>query len=126
MVSMKYGPVLSAVYDLIKDKRTLQNYWTHHIGKRGTTVFLKSESGRDELSRYEIDLLERVHREYETLDDWGLQKLTHALPEYKKTERSIPIKPETILKTSRKISDDDIEEIRNDTEELRFFAELGR
>jgi uncharacterized phage-associated protein len=129
MVSMKHGPVLSRVYDFIKENPLASSIeWSAFIGNRGShEIFLKEPAPMDELSQYDVSLLDSIHSEYKHLSTWRLRDSSHDLPEYTKTDGpAIPIRLEAILNQRPNISSDDIERIREDAEELLFFSSLSR
>ena len=131
MVSMKCGPVLSNVCDLIKRNpfTTIAPAWSEHITEPMPTyeVELNSESPIDELSEFEVGLLDKTYEEYGQMNEWQLVNHTHKhLPEWKDPGKSVlPIQPEDILRAEN-IPDSEIEQIRTDAAELLFFDSLAR
>jgi uncharacterized phage-associated protein len=82
--AMKYGPVLSHVYALIKGSGPRFDDWDHHISTQGYAVKLVDDPGRGKLSRGEIEKLIEVSERYRSKDQWELSDLTHVFPEWKK------------------------------------------
>jgi len=129
MVSMKCGPVLSNVCNLIKRDpfTSIAPEWSDHITEPTPTyeVELKSESPIDELSEFEVGLLDKTYEQYGKMNEWQLVDHTHNhLPEWKDPGKSaLPIQPEDILRAEN-VSDNKIEQIRTDAAELLFFDSL--
>ena len=101
-VSMKHGPVLSRLYNLIKadegdlDRRDL---WARHVKTAGFDVELIEDPGTDALSPFEVKLLEEVFDKHRHLDRWRLCNLTHTFPEWRDPgESSSEIEPGDILR----------------------------
>lgn len=102
-VSMKFGPVLSIIYDLTKGTCPLyHSEWSKFISdadQQANRIELVSNAGLDELSRAEVDILKRT---FDKFKDWSFGKLRdffHALDEYDKDvgNGSRPIAIENIL-----------------------------
>jgi uncharacterized phage-associated protein len=81
--AMKYGPVLSHVYALIKGSGPRFDEWDQHIQTQGYAVKLAHDPGRGKLSRGEIEKLSQVSERYRNKDQWELSDLTHDFPEWK-------------------------------------------
>jgi uncharacterized phage-associated protein len=114
-VSMKYGPVLSGVYDLIKRKPVddALPLWSEYISPGDKNfVYLVKDPGNDELCEEEEDILQEVYQTFGHLNPFHVAEWTHDLPEWKDPHGSvIPISVEDILKNVGK-SQEEIEEIR--------------
>ncbi|MBE9248976.1 SocA family protein [Dolichospermum sp. LEGE 00240] len=114
-VSMKYGPVLSGVYDLIKGKPIddALPLWSEYISPGDKNfVYLVKDPGNDELCEEEEEILQEVYQSFGHLDPFHVAEWTHDLPEWKDPHGSaIPISVEDILKNVGK-SQEEIEEIR--------------
>jgi uncharacterized phage-associated protein len=82
--AMKYGPVLSHVYDLIKGVNTRFDEWGRYIQTTGYAVKLVNDPGRGMLSRGEVEKLTEVFERYRNRDQWELSDLTHEFPEWEK------------------------------------------
>ena len=103
---MKYGPVLSQVYDLIKGEAARAGEWGRFIHSEGYAVALQSDPGRGELSRRELEKLAEVYGRYRESDDWELSETTHAFNEWSKHYRegtSTPIPWQDILEAQGKV-----------------------
>lgn len=87
-VSMKYGPVLSTVLDLIHEEAPgATSAWGRHIVESAPhTVKLVEEFPSDSLSQAEEELAEEIFREYGKMNRWKLVDLTHGFPEFKKPD----------------------------------------
>lgn len=95
MVAMKHGPLHSEIYDLIKGSHVNEADWSEAIESTGSSVSLKADPGRLDLSPYEIDKLNEVTEKYGEVDTWELSELTHDFQEWKDsfikgTSRPIP------------------------------------
>lgn len=82
--SMKYGPVLSQVYDLIKDNKIVNpNLWIEYIAKVDEcSVKLIKDPGKGDLSKREEKLIMEVHEDYKSYNEFYLAELTHGFPEW--------------------------------------------
>ena len=99
-VSMKYGPVLSRVLDLIKDPDPAEDsVWHGYIGRRRYDAVLVGSPNTDQLSEYEEGVLEGIFETHGHDKEWDMVARTHALPEWTDPGRgAIPIEPEDILR----------------------------
>ena len=128
MVSMPHGLVLSRIYDSIKWGKTEGDPWYEYITERDSNEvsLLNPSPERDELSDYEVGVLERIHETYGPLDRFELRDLTHTLPEWTDPEgSSYPIDPAEILRLAGK-SNTEIEQFTRMAEEMYFLAHLGK
>ncbi|WP_435008692.1 Panacea domain-containing protein [Tundrisphaera lichenicola] len=82
--AMKYGPVLSHVYDLIQGAGSRFDDWDRHIRTQGYAVKLVEDPGRGKLSRGEIEKLTEVSDRHRSKDQWELSDLTHDFPEWRR------------------------------------------
>ena len=127
MVSMPYGPVLSRVLNLINTGTPAKaSEWYTYITEPTSyeVALARIDPDTDELSRFELRVLEEIDSAFGSLDKWELVELTHTLPEWVDPERSsLPIEPETILRAEGK-SPEEIERIVHDAEEIRFLRAL--
>ena len=81
-VAMKYGPVPSRVYDLIKGIAGNTQEWSRHIESTDYSVVLRDDPGKGKLSKREIEKLMEVTERYRSLDDFELSELTHKFEEW--------------------------------------------
>ena len=109
-VSMKLGPVLSKLYDLIKNghKQDKDNPWFKYISHpQDYCVRLSDEPGNDDLCEEEENIIKKVYETYGNIDKWELSNLTHFFPEWQEPHgSSIPITIEAILSKLGKTKDD--------------------
>lgn len=130
LVSMDHGPVLSGVLDLITHgpKRNTKSSWFKLIdAPSGYDISLKDPAApTDELSRYELRLLADVHEKFGAIDRWDLVKMLHTiLPEWTDPDGSaIRIDPADILRAESR-SEDEIERVRQDAQDLYFMASMA-
>ena len=106
LVSMKNGPVLSKVLDLIRytgggGRSTWHEYVSDPEGHAVTAICpLELDEADDELSEYERGLLDTIFREHGGSNEWDLVDYTHTLPEWTDPKQSsAPIDPGAILKS---------------------------
>ena len=83
-VAMKQGPVLSELLDLIKGSHLRCPEWARFIQRDEYKVRLVDEPGLANLSRFDIETLERVAEEHRSRDEWDLVEFTHNFPEWRK------------------------------------------
>lgn len=132
MVSMRWGPVLSQIYDAVKQQRIVEESfprWAQYVGRgKGFRVFLRTQYPEtDELSPYEIRLLTDTHLLYGHYRFSDFRELTHGFPEWHDPgPSSAPIDPGDILRDAGlpKEQIDEIEALAN--ERQRMTAILGR
>lgn len=114
--SMKFGPVLSSIYALIRGKQVngALPVWERFISRSGYEVSLKGNPGREELCEEEDDIILEVYKSCGHYDGFVLADLTHDFPEWQKPvpeNSAIPLPVESILKSVGK-SDTEIAEIQ--------------
>ena len=99
-VSMKYGPVLSRILDLIKEEFPAEDsIWHRYIARRRYDVELIARAECEHLSEYEERVLGDIFESYGSVKEWDLVARTHALPEWTDPgSGSEPIEPEEILR----------------------------
>lgn len=94
VVAMKNGPVLSRVYNLIMDRDFQAPEWDRHFERCDRfDVRMINDVGNDELSPFEIGLLERICEENAAKDQWELIDEVHEFPEFKKNDPRKPGNP---------------------------------
>ena len=80
--AMKYGPVLSSIYDLVKGNGSRAGEWDDYIHTEGYALELVADPGRGELSKGIVQKLLEVTKRYADLDDWELSERTHEFKEW--------------------------------------------
>lgn len=125
-VSMKHGPVLSNLYNLIKEQAE-PPAWSVLIERDSeTTVRLLSDPDLGSLSDADITILDEVTRLYRELDQYKLRDMTHdEFAEWQNpgnSSRELPV--ERILRIGLQKSPEEIERIRKSTEEKTYFENL--
>lgn len=105
-VSMDNGPVVSRVYDLIRDEPApgTDSIWRHYISTaEGWEVVLIAEPEPSKLSRAEEALIDEIYENYGKMNRWDLVRLSHDLPEWQDPNGSaIPIQYGDILRAGKK------------------------
>jgi len=105
-VSMDNGPVVSRIYDLIREEPApgTDPIWRHYISApQGWDVALISEPEPVELSRAEGALIDELYAKYGKMNRWDLVRLSHELPEWQDPNGSaIPIAYKDILRAGNK------------------------
>jgi uncharacterized phage-associated protein len=100
-VSMKWGPVLSCVYDLIKGQPVDEALplWSKFISPRTDNyVALLNDPGIEDLCEEEEDILREVYQTFGHLNPFDVAIWTHDLPEWRDPHGSaIPIAVEDVL-----------------------------
>ena len=126
-LSMDHGPVLSFTLNKINASKDLcpSSYWHKYISERyNNEVKLTNNAPKDQLSKYEENLIGNIWKKYGHLDQFKISNLSHELPEWKDPKGSrLPIKIEDILE-SGDFSDDDITDILESLELERLTKEL--
>jgi uncharacterized phage-associated protein len=121
-VSMKHGPVLSQVLNLItegEDPAFGQSIWSKYISEpEHFDVTLNEEPSGDLLSEAEDELLDETFNRFGHLNRWKLVALVHQLPELKDPNGSAhPIEYADILKAQNK-TPEEIRAIESELESL--------
>lgn len=126
-VSMRYGPVLSNTYSLIRDQAMpgVAAEFARYIAQdQPYEVNLQDDPGDDELSAYEKAMLERIWREHGSKTQWDLVRYTHRLPEWTDPEdSSLEISAEDILRAAG-LSEEEIGERLSLLREIRLADSL--
>ncbi|RLT35059.1 MAG: DUF4065 domain-containing protein [Chloroflexi bacterium] len=123
LVSMDFGPVLSRVLTFIQYGTSAA--WRQYIaGPVNYDVQLASPADTDQLSPYEIEVLDSVNERFGNLDQWQLVKYVHTLPEWEDPEGSmLPIDVRVILREAGK-SDDEIRKVSSQVEAIHSFRSM--
>jgi uncharacterized phage-associated protein len=120
-VSMDNGPVVSRIYDLIREEPApgADSIWRHFISApEGWEVSLLAEPEPSELSRAEEALIEEIYAAYGKMTRWDLVRMSHELPEWQDPKGSaIPIQYSDILRAGNK-TETEIAAVEADLESL--------
>ena len=82
-VSMRYGPVLSHILDLIRGRAADSRFWDPCIRTEGNYVVLLQSPGRGRLSDYDTQALRQVFESHGRDVGWiQVVNATHSLPEW--------------------------------------------
>ena len=125
VAALERGPVLSEVLDLIKGSHLRSPEWSSFIQKNDYDVRLVQEPGVGKLSKFEIELLEKVAEDNRARDEWAMVELTHAFPEWSrnnpgKSRKWIPL--HDILEAVGRPADE--ADIEDDAKAGHAFARL--
>ena len=128
MVSMPHGPVLSNTLNLINEgEHGGSRYWYESVtGPSSWEVGLVHKNpATDLLSRYEVDLLEKIVGKFRAFSQWDLRDFTHDLPEWGDPDgSSYPIEPKEILEAAG-ATDEEIRRYTIEAEELWRMKHLA-
>jgi len=113
-VSMKNGPVLSKVYDLIMGRfhnDTMQEVWDKHFSRDEYDLIAKETNGSEshgELSAFEIQTLEKIYGQFEGYDSKEMIAYVHSnCPEWRRPKGPpIPIQTKNILESIGRTPDE--------------------
>ncbi len=125
--SMKHGPVLSNVLDIINNGEGPDgnSYWYKYItAPSNYKVELKKDLPTpDTLSKRELELIDELDKKFKGLTQWDMVEICHEiLPEWENVKNK-QIKINTILKEVNK-SDDEIKAIEEDVLNLNYVEEI--
>jgi uncharacterized phage-associated protein len=126
--SMKLGPMLSKVHDLITEEACPdeQSIWSQHISAPSNfEVELKADPGNDELSKAEEKLIDEIYGTYGGYKPFDLVDLLHkTLPEWKEIKDGrVPLEYREIFKAGG-VTPEDIEEIESELDSLRLVESV--
>ena len=120
-VSMANGPVVSRIYDLIREEPApgTDPIWHHYISTpQGWEVVLLAEPETDELSRAQEALIDEIFAMYGKMTRWDLVRVSHELPEWQDPNGSaIPIQYRDILRAGNK-TESEIAAVEGELESL--------
>ena len=128
-VAMDNGPVVSRIYELIRDEPDPVGeagvYWRKYISEaRNYEVVLLGDPGRAELSQGEEKLICEIFKRFGAMSRWELRDYSHALPERTDPNGSaIPISIRDILQAGEK-TEAEISETEAEIESLAMAEAL--
>lgn len=126
-VSMDNGPVVSRIYDLIREEPEPKGIaiWRTYISEpRNYEVVLSGDPGDSELSRAEDGLIREVFDKFGRKSRWELRDYSHTLPEWNDPNGStIPISIRDILAAEHK-TETEISQIESELESLALAEML--
>ena len=99
-VSVRHGPALARVLELITDDCPAgDSVWHGYIARKRFDACLVGPAESERLADFDRDVLDSVFETYGCLKEWDVVARTHALPEWKDPGNTvIPIEPEDILR----------------------------
>lgn len=126
--SMKKGPILSSVLDIINNGKSIceNSYWYKYISEPADyEISLEKEPQSDELSKRELELINEIYDKYKDVNKWDMVDICHKiLPEWEHPgESSIPIRIEDILKAVNK-TEREIEIIEEEISNLEYIQKV--
>jgi uncharacterized phage-associated protein len=127
-IAMKRGPLPEETYQLVRAQHLAFPVWSRHFQKEHYQLAMLRSPGVAELSPYEVEKLQEVHRRYEDADEWELVEIAHAFPEWRKNDpgdssRAIPIEDILEAQGCAHVLDDVLEEARSDAAAERLFGQ---
>ena len=131
IVSMKHGPVLNGVYDLIKGEYSAWSVWSEYFRKVGYRIEMVKDPGNGKLSKYEIGKLRELAKKYEDQNEWDMVEIVHTFDEWKRNdpgESSKLIPLEHILEAIGRLGDLGaiVQEARDHEAFDRLFAGVAK
>jgi uncharacterized phage-associated protein len=128
--SMKHGPVLSNVLDIISNGNDPENssYWYKYISQPNSNYEIKLNElpETDTLSQRELELIDELYENFKDFDRWEMVKICHEmLPEWEGVERDTRklIEINNILNKVDK-SDDEIKAIEEEVTNLNHIEKI--
>lgn len=127
LASLEKGPIVSAIYDLLKGKGTEEDLikWNNFIHRRQPyTIELRKAPDKGLLSKRERGVLEEARRTIAAIRGSIPKWLHKNCPEWSDPGKSSsPIDPSTILRLAKK-SEEEIRRLEEANEEIRFLKFL--
>ena len=116
-VSVRHGPALARVLELIKDDCPAKDsIWHGYVVRKRFDACLVGDTDNEWLSEYNMGILDGVFETYGCLKEWDVVARTHALPEWKDPgDTIIPIEPEDVLRYAG-YSDEEVESVADQAE----------
>lgn len=125
--ALPHGMVVSKTLDKVKQRFVIRkSYWNQYIRRHNLDSVLLSDSGADELSPAEIELIEEIFEKYREKDQWDMEDEHHRhFSEWENPRGSHIHKDYTATLRALDFSEDDIIEIVNEIKELSLLEALG-
>jgi uncharacterized phage-associated protein len=127
--SMKHGPVLSNVLEIINDgeEQTDSPYWYEYITEpENFEIALKDDlPGTGKLSERELELIDKIDKEFKDFNRWEMVDICHdILPEWKNPGKSRTLIDIKEIFNAEHMPDEKIKEIEEEVENLNYAKEL--
>lgn len=126
--SMKNGPVLSRVLDLIHagPEPNHLSYWNSIISSSNSPHELEivKEPDFDELSQAAKEIADKIYKDYGQLDRWKVRDISHKLPEYSKLDEGRKSIEYQDIAKALSIPDDLIEDYLEEEKTHSFVCEI--
>ena len=125
LVSMDRGPVLGRVLDLIRQDRSVEpSAWHEYVSSPvNYEVSLIKRTEADELSEYELAVLDQVIDQFGHMSRWELVDFTHDLPEWVDPSGGAIGIDETVILREAGLSETEIRAVREQADAARAFHE---
>lgn len=124
--SLSKGPIVSGIYDLLKNKGSQKNRiaWNDVIIRTGNTITLRKDPSNAALSEREIQVLDRAIRKIDSIEGPLYKWFHNNCPEWKNPHASSkPIDPSEILRKTGK-SEEEIRITEEANYEVRMMSYL--
>ena len=126
--SLKHGPILSSVYDLIADEpeSSDEGFWSSHISPPSNYfIRLLQSPGEEDLTREEIEIIDNAYVKYGKMNLFALAAHLHdVLPEWKNPGNTrLPISIQDILVAVGR-STEDAAEISSEIRSIRTINSI--
>jgi len=127
VVATERGPVMENVYSLLRGQHSGFKEFSKHFNTVRYNLVMHLQPDVGELSKYEIETIQRIAKQHEDADEWELSQFTRdQLPEWQKnnpgkSSKAIPV--EDILAAIGK-DDAEIKQIIADEQRRRGAATL--
>ncbi|RJQ56641.1 MAG: DUF4065 domain-containing protein [Nitrospiraceae bacterium] len=128
-VSMKRGPVLSNVLDLINYGENVSSYWYKYISEplNYELRLRECDPGQDLLNEKEIEIINQIGDQFKDFNQWEMVELCHEmLPEWRDpgTNTCSEIHINDIFNAIRPKSDEELKEIEEEVNNLAYLKEV--
>lgn len=125
-VAMERGPVLEAVYSLIRDQHFMGAEWSKFFHRDRYHLVMHSDPGMGCLTRFITQKLDDVAKRHEDDDEWAMVAFTHhQIPEWIKNNPGTSSKPIPLADILEAMdASDDLDEIIAQDEERSRIAQF--